>query len=282
MNYHLKKANPNYTITSLCFGQKYAPIFSHWLKNTISKCPTADILLPLISPILPFPPDEVQWLNNRTLPSIFWTGKGEAFWDVLRLENNIDLLSIGKPVVHCDLDMIIVKDLEPLIHWGESQKIDIIFSKETWGDPLPICSGLYVLYPSSIDFCKKLLTMMKMKKYGTYSDQNTLRSYIIESGYTIENVSCVSSVFDGLQNIVITTPEGIRICILDMDIITRDPMQTKRQYANHVNVDNVGGVSQFIRFFYERIEDLPLTCRCGKKHLGNTEKCIHTSYKRKN
>ena len=260
MSFHLSKdlslnrPNPNYIITSLCFGRKYAPIFEHWLKNTIEKCPTADIFVPPTPSSLPFVPTE-------------------AWWDVIRLENNIGLLQKSIPIMHCDLDVIVVKDLKPIVEWGSSQKIDILFSKETWGEPLPICSGLCILYPSSRNFCEKLLTMMKQKKYGTYSDQNTLRSYILEQPHKIRSIV---STIDGITySHSLIHVDNIKIVILDMELITRDPITTKTQFANHVNVDNVGGVQTFIRFFYERIEDLPLTCRCGKRHLGNTEICTH-------
>jgi hypothetical protein len=115
--------------------------------------------------------------------------------------------------------------------------------------------------------------MMKQKKYGTYSDQNTLRSYILEQPHKIRPIV---STIDGITySHSLIHVDNIKIVILDMELITRDPMTTKTQFANHVNVDNVGGVQTFIRFFYERIEDLPLTCRCGKRHLGNTEICTH-------
>jgi hypothetical protein len=272
-----RKTKAKYIISSLCFGDKYLPILDHWMKNTIEKCPSADIIIPAISLPLPFPPDEVQYFPQNKFR---WNAKGEAFWDVLRLENNIEyLIKYRKPVVHCDLDMIIVKNLDSLIEWGKRERFDIIFSRETWGDPLPICSGLYILYPSSQVFCKEIwLTMMKLKKYGTYSDQNTLRFHALDCEAIVTNVS---SMLDGIEyKNTIVSLDNMRICILDMEIITRDPMGTKTQYANHVNVDNVGGVNTFLRFFNEKIENLPLTCRCGKSHLGNTEICQH--FRRKN
>jgi hypothetical protein len=274
MNYRLNKPNAHYTISSLCFGTKYAPIMSHWLTNTITKSPHADVIVYPIDNQLPFPPDEVYW-SLDPLPGFRWTPKGEAFWDILRLDNNLKLLNgRGHPVVHCDLDMIVVQDLEPILQWGETEKFDMVFSRETWGDPLPICSGLYILYPSSYSFCKTLRSMMKHKTYGTYSDQNTLRGYILNHPHSIHQTSCTLNGTIYPNNTVITI-DTIVICILDMDILTRDPMKTKTQFANHINVDNVGGIYTFIRYFYERLEDLPLTCRCGKRHLGNTDICLH-------
>lgn len=75
-------------------------------------------------------------------------------------------------------------------------------------------------------------------------------------------------------NKIITIGET-KICVLDFQLITRDPTRNNGQFANHINIDNVGGVQPFIRYFYNDLETLPLTCRCGKTHLGNYETCIH-------
>jgi hypothetical protein len=220
---------------------------------------------------LPFPANETQWANQT---SIVWSTQGEAFWDVLRLENNLRLLANRQhPIVHCDLDMIVQKDLSPLVQWGETQGFDMIFSRETWGDPLPICSGLYIVYPRSLTFSQNWLQWMKQKKYGTYSDQTTLRSYIIENRHTVQESPCIIDGTHYTNHVICIGAQ--RICILDMEVITRNPMASRTQYANHVNIDNVGGIETFLRFYNERIEDLPLTCRCGKAHLGNTDVCLH-------
>ena len=258
MNYHLVNPHSKYTISSQCFGTKYSPIFGHWVNNTRKKCPTSEIYVPPMPSSLPFPP-------------------GEAFWDIVRLESNIGLLQKEKrPIVHCDLDVIVVYDLEPMVEYCKRERYDMVFSRETWGDPLPFCSGFYILNAislASVSFFENLLQMMKQKQYNTYSDQNTLRSFLLETPHTRQRVSCRLNGVDYINTVI--TIDNIRICILDMDIVTLDPMATKTQFANHINVDNVGGTSTFIRFFYESIEDLPLTCRCGKRHLGNTDVCIH-------
>ena len=261
----------DYTITTLCFGKKYTPIIDHWFRRTTEKCPTANVHIYGLPDSLPFPEDEVLWNGgwnggwNRG-----WTRKGEAFWDVLRLENNLALLNeLHHPVIHCDLDIIIEKNIAPIVEWGKQLDVDLIFSRETWGDPFPLCSGFYVLYPRSLNFSKKWLDMMKKKQYGTYSDQTTLRSYLMGQPYQIQDK----------YGYKLITVDDIKICILDMSMITRDPILQENQYANHINVDNVGGTDQFIRFFYEKMEDLPLTCRCGKSHLPaspSTIPCKHT------
>ena len=75
--------------------------------------------------------------------------------------------------------------------------------------------------------------------------------------------------------------EDISICVLDFEIITRDPIVVKHQFASHINVDNVGGVDNFINYFYEPLERLPLTCRCGKTHLGDHSVSKHIQMRNK-
>lgn len=69
--------------------------------------------------------------------------------------------------------------------------------------------------------------------------------------------------------------DNIKICVLDFNIVTRDPIINNGQFANHINIDNVGGVFSYLRYFNEVLETLPLTCRCGKKHLGDNNICKH-------
>lgn len=272
-----KKQTPEYLITSQCFGNKYIPIVPHWIKNTTEKCKTARIHIPEIPAILPFDTREVRRVNpSNPHTNITWSKQGEAFWDVLRLENNIEMLkSTRLPIMHCDLDVIVVKDLQPIVDFGKKENVDIVLSRETWGSPIDICSGLYILFPNNhaVSFFENWLNMMKIKKYNTYSDQNTLRSYIIENGYTIQDRFYIMKSKNYNHTMIVCN--NIRICILDMELITRDPIKIRKQYANHINVDNVGGTNTFIRYFYEPMERLPLTCRCGKSHLGNNEICQH-------
>jgi hypothetical protein len=74
------------------------------------------------------------------------------------MNNNINILiTTNKPVVHIDIDLIIKKDIEPLINMN----YDIIFSKEIGEDlAFPkecskilwfgICSGFYIIKPSAL------------------------------------------------------------------------------------------------------------------------------------
>ena len=39
--------------------------------------------------------------------------------------------------------------------------------------------------------------------------------------------------------------ENITVCVLDFDIITRDPIVSNNQYGNHINIDNVSNKDMF-------------------------------------
>jgi hypothetical protein len=76
----------------------------------------------------------------------------------------------------------------------------------------------------------------------------------------------------------VVTLGGVRICVLDNGLVTRDPVRNTGQFANHINIDNVGGPRRLIRYFYADLDDLPLTCRCGQ--LGDTRACVHLRHDR--
>ena len=65
--------------------------------------------------------------------------------------------------------------------------------------------------------------------------------------HEIREETCV---FDGTTytNKIISI-DGIKICVLDFEIIIRDPVFSKGQFANHINIYNVGGTIQFLRYF---------------------------------
>lgn len=204
-----------------------------------------------------------------------------AWWDIIRLNNNLSLLSeTNKPVVQVDMDIIIEKDIEPIVNID----YDFIISTEIGGDNsypqecskilgFGVCSGFYIIKPSALFFLSNILSLMKSHKYNTNSDQVTLMNYIVNNKYTITEEKVV---FDNITYInKIIHIDNIKICVLDFNIITRDPIFNNGQFANHINIDNVGGVNLFIKYFDEKLENLPLTCRCGKKHLGDTSICPH-------
>jgi hypothetical protein len=116
---------------------------------------------------------------------------------------------------------------------------------------------------------------MKTNKYGTYDDQINIMEHIVNSTKTIYNETLT---LDGKDytNIVIEI-DGIKICVLDFDIVVRDPIKNNGQYANHINIDNVGGTHMLIEYFYKDFKDLPITCRCGKTWLGDFNVCTHLS-----
>jgi hypothetical protein len=250
-----------YTITTVCIGSKYIPILPYWKKKVETFCSQIEVFESIPKSITPV---------------------GYAWWDVLRLNKNLNILIKTKePVVHIDIDVILRKDITPLVEL----EYDLIFSQEIGGEEafpkecssqlgFGICSGVYILKPSAIAFLMKLLKRMKNKTYDTYSDQVTLMNYIIATPHSITKEIYRVDNKTFTNNIIHI--DGIRICVLDFSLIIRDPVLTKDQYADHINIDNVGGVSQFIRYFDEPLESLPLTCRCLKRHLGDTSvSCPH-------
>jgi len=256
----------NYYITSCCFGDKFKYIFPHWNKRICEKCPNAKIIL---------------WSEKNCNVTL---RKDYAWWDIVRLQNNLNLLD--KPVVHIDLDIIVEKNIDPIVNLP----YDIIISTEIGGNKaypaecssklgFGVCSGFYVLKPSCNTFIRKIYESMVTRKYNTYSDQVSLMNTIVTSDYKIAEEICE---FNGKKytNKIISI-DDIRICVLDFNMITRDPIVDNGQFANHINIDNVGGVNNFVRYFYEPLHKLPITCRCGKAHLGDTSICNHINLRTK-
>jgi len=251
-----------YTITTVCIGNKYTPILPYWLKQIGSKCPNSEIEI-------------FNKIPENIKPDKY------AWWDILRLTNNLNiLLRTQKPVVHIDIDIIVRKDILPIV----SMDHDIIISQEIGGDGafpkecsqklgFGICSGLYVLKPTAISFMLNILSHMKKQTFGTYSDQVSMMNYIVNNPHSVtkENYEVGGTIY---ENRIIHI-DGIQICVLDFGLIIRDPIVTRGQFADHINIDNVGGVSNFLNYFNEPLENLPLTCRCGKRHLGDNSVCPH-------
>lgn len=250
--------NNDYLITSICFGNKYIPILEKWQEQINKKCNVNPYIL---------------IINNLNLNNYAW-------WDIIRLKNNLKLIGIyNKPIVHIDLDIIIEKDIKNII----SLPYDIIISKEIGEDNaypqeyskklgFGICSGFYSLKPKSQYFMNNILK--KMEEGDNYSDQYNIMKYLSEN-YN-RKISYEKIILDNKEytNIIITI-DTIKICVLDFNIITRDPIINNNQFGNHINIDNVGGTKNFLRYFNEDLEKLPLTCRCGKTHLKDFKVCSH-------
>jgi len=253
----------SYYITTFSYGDKFCQIVPKWMERIKKKC---------INSII-----EICTTCNIKLKY----GFTYAWWDVARLNNNINIiLKNEKPVTHIDLDIIIEKDIEEIINLP----YDIIISTEIGKDGafpkecskilgFGLCSGFYTIKPTALKFILNIYNLMNNQNYSSYSDQVTLMNYIINNPYTITNEDVF---FDNNKytNKIIHI-DNIKICVLDFDIITRDPIINNGQFGNHINIDNVGGIQQFLRYFDEPLEDLPLTCRCGKTHLGDNTICIH-------
>lgn len=113
----------------------------------------------------------------------------------------------------------------------------------------------------------------------SYSDQVNLMNYIVKNHHTVMEEYAE---FDGktYKNKIINI-DGIKICVLDFNIVIRDPILNDGQFANHINIDNIGGTANFLRYFDTPLDKLPLTCRCGKKHLGDNSVCPHIEIRKK-
>lgn len=257
----------SYIISSLCLGLKYEIIKPHWINRIYKKCEK-------IKEIHIF--DNTN-LNKSEIPSFY----KEAWWDVVRLNRILLLCSHNNvPIIHIDMDIIIEKELEDICNLP----YDFIISTEIGGNQsfpkecseklgFGVCSGFYIIKKESISFMQKILYNMENKKYDILSDQANIMNYIVNNNYIVRDEICI---LDGIEYInKIIEIDNIKICVLNFDIITRDPIITKNQFGNHINIDNVGGSNNFIDYFYKPLESLPLTCRCNKKHLGDNNICKH-------
>ncbi len=120
---------------------------------------------------------------------------------------------------------------------------------------------------------------MEERKYNSYSDQVTLMNYIVSNKYNVKDVDFEIDGYKYVNKII--SIDNITICVLDFNAFIRDPIISNGQFANHINIDNVGGTANFIKYFYNKLENLPLTCRCGKTHLGDNSICLHIQMRNK-
>ena len=251
-----------YTIVTTCIGAKYEKIREHWVKRVEEKCKNATI--------------KIIDCSEVNIPGL--TG-AYAWWDIVRMKEIIELLSrTRRAVVHCDIDIIVEKDIEELLEFEG----DFIISTEIGGaNSFPrecssmlgfgVCSGFYICKPSSLEFLKELYSNMIGSVYNSYSDQVTIMNMITNSTHEVVSNTIVLDSSRYTNKMI--SFKNIKMCVLDFNIVIRDPEYSNGQFANHINIDNVGGSDNFIKYFYEPFESLPLTCRCGK--LGDTNICSH-------
>lgn len=256
----------SYYITTLCYGYKYLPIKDIWCNRVNNKCKNSEIVI--------F--DDITILNNTNFESRF-----PGYIWAIRFKHNLNLLlKSNKPVVMCDLDVIIEKDIQPII----DLPFDIIISTEIGGcQSYPkecssklgfgVCCGFMIIKPTAKEIMLDIFKNMGTKKYNTYDDQVNMMNYIVNTKYDITEQDIILDNKKYTNKII--NIDGIKICVLDFNIVTRDPIINDGQFANHINIDNVGGTQNFIKYFYEDLETLPLTCRCGKTHLGDNSICKH-------
>lgn len=255
----------SYLITTLCLGNKYQPIKEHWIKRVKDKCKNCEIKII----------DDTVILTNQ-----YSYDYHENIW-AIRFKKNLEfLIKTNKPIVMCDVDVIIEKDIQPIV----DLPFDIIISKEIGGpESYPrecsqvigfgVCCGFMIVKPTAQKIMMEIFKNIASKKYGLCDDQVNIMNYIVNSKYEIKDEKCV---LEGVEyNNKIIEIDGIKICVLDFRIVTRDPVLSETQFANHINIDNVGGTMNFLYYFYHPLEKLPLTCRCGKTHLGDYTVCKH-------
>ena len=259
----------DYFITTFCKGNKYEPILQKWTERITNKCKNSKYLI-----------------FNKNNIKVKYELK-HAWWDLVRLHNNLDILSrFNKPVVHIDIDLIIEKDIKPLI----DLPYDFIISREIGGDEsypkecskilgFGICSGFYIIKSKAYNFMEKIFNLM-INNENNYSDQVNIMNYIVKNNYKITEEEIV---FDNIKYInKIIEIDNIKICVLDFNIIVRDPIFNINQFGNHINIDNVGGTQNFLKYFDNNLEELPLTCRCGKKYLGDNSICKNIELRKNN
>ena len=258
----------NYYVTTFCYGNKYEPIVEKWTERIKKKCKNSECVI----------------FNKINI--VLKYGLKYAWWDLVRLHNNLKmLLRFNKPIVHIDIDLIIEKDIQPLI----DLPYDFIISKEIGGDGaypkecssklgFGVCSGFYIIKNTSFNFLTKIYNLM-INNENIYSDQVNIMNYIVKNNYNLHDEEIVLDNVKYINKII--EIDNIKICVLDFDIITRDPILNNGQFGNHINIDNVGGTINFLKYFDNNLEELPLTCRCGKKHLGDDNKCKHIELRSK-
>ena len=188
----------DYYITTLCIGSRYLPIKQHWINRVKEKCNKSEIVI---------------FGNTPRLYNF------EFIW-AYRLKHNLDLLTkYNKPVVMCDLDIIIEKDIDKLV----DLPYDIVISREIGGEKsypqdcssklgFGICCGFMIVKPSANNFMNNIFSNMKMRKYNTYDDQVNIMKHIVNSKYSVNIEEC--SINNVLYKNNIINIDNIKICVV--------------------------------------------------------------------
>ena len=121
---------------------------------------------------------------------------------------------------------------------------------------------------------QNILEIMKSFEYNTYSDQNILLRYIVNNKYKVyeETIMLDNKVY--INKII--EIDNIKICVLDFDIISRNPIINKGQFGNHLNI-NLLGTNNLIEAFYKNVELIPLCCNCNRSNIF----CYHIELREK-
>lgn len=257
-----------FNISTICFGYQYNTVRNEWEKRIREKCKLKNLFI--------WKEDEQYEKDKLNI------NKEYGFWDVVRLKKNLECISKDKiPIVQIDMDIILEKDIEPIINLP----YDFIISTEIGGNQsfpkecsqilgFGVCSGFYIIKETSIEFMEIILNNMINKKYGSLSDQVNIMNYVTQTHNKKVYDEKVKLGETEFTNKIIEI-DGIKICVLDFNIIIRDPIFTRNQFGNHINIGNIGGPSNYIKHFYSKLEDLPLTCPCNNKN-----NCIHNQIRK--
>lgn len=238
----------SYYMTTFCYGKKFTPILPKWTERIAHTCKKAIVCI--------WDKVDIE-LDYRCY----------GWYDLIRLYHNLEILHREmKPVVHVDMDLIITKDIEPLVQLD----YDLIFSTENDGNRayppdcskilgFGICTGFYILKPASFQFMSSIMELMHNRVYKDYSDQVTLMNYFVSNPHVLkeEEVRIDGVVY---TNKVIEI-NNLRIGVLDLRLITREPKQKGNPFGNHIVIDNVGGTQNFLRYFDEDLDLVNAQCR---------------------
>lgn len=230
-----------YIFLTFCDGIKYEVILPHWLNRIQTTCKNCEIVI-----------------VNKNDQNIEIDDTIHAWWDVIRMNKIIEFLEKGYTVVHCDIDIIIQRDIEELLEIDA----DFIISKATTSHDCEylehyynqygfcICSGFFIAKPSSISFLKYIFEKMQKKSlkyitYETYSDQCSIMECFIDNNLSTRDIIYKNTFTNMLSNVL-----DVDICILDDNIIKISDELGSNSYGTHMNIDKEGGSLNFLRNFY--------------------------------
>ena len=236
-----------YTLTTFCDSQKFEIILPLWEEQIKKTCTNYNLNI-------------IRFTEKHLIDQKY------GWWDVIRMRGIIAELEKNNIAVQCDLDIIIKKDIQELIDLD----YDFIIAQEiNENKAFPqecssilgfgVCTGFYIAKPNSLSFLKNILNDMQKDTYNTnsYSDQVNIMHTLVKNDITVEYKKIILDNIE-YENKIISFND-IKICVLNFEIIRRDPITDKNHYAMHVNINSVGGVFNFLKYFTEDFDSLLYT-----------------------